>query len=85
MNNVKRSWRNYNKSLVERGSITIWIYEDLLKTVYRLTFRSLEGYFNSLFSLVGSEMQSPHYTLFCKRGNEVKDLLPKLEIDAQWK
>ena len=104
MNNVKRCWREYNKSLVQRGSITLWIDEELLKndqvfestkgrpkfkkailqagwllkTVYRLTFRSLEGYFNSLFSLVGSEVHSPHYTLFCKRGNEVKDLLPKL-------
>jgi len=104
MNNVKRCWGKYNKSLVQRGSITFWIDKDLLendkvfeptkgrprfkkailqagwllKTVYRLTFRSLEGYFNSLFSLVGSGVQSPHYTLFCKRGNEVKDLLPKL-------
>jgi len=83
MNNVKRCWGQYNKSLVQRGSITFWIDEDLLKnkevfestkgrpkfkkailqagwllkTVYRLTFRSLEGYLNSLFFLVGSEVQ----------------------------
>ena len=104
MNNEKRCWKEYNKSLVQRGSITFWIDEDLLKndqifdstkgrpkfkqailqsgwllkTVYKLTFRSLEGYFNSLFSLVNSEIKSPHYSLFCKRGNEVKNLLPKL-------
>ncbi len=31
MNNVKRCWRKYNKSLVQRGSITLWIDEALLK------------------------------------------------------
>jgi hypothetical protein len=31
MNNVKRCWREYNKSLVQRGSITLWIDEDFLK------------------------------------------------------
>jgi len=103
MNN-KRCWRNYNKSLVQRGSITFWIDKDflkssqthtstkgrpkfkkaiiqagwLLKTAYKLTFRSLEGYFNSILEMVGSEASSPHYTLFCKRGKEVAELLPKL-------
>jgi len=104
MNNAKRCWSQYNKSLVQRGSITFWIDEELLKnedvfegtkgrpkfkkailqagwllkTVYKLTFRSLEGYFNLLFSLVNSRAKSPNYTLFCKRGNEIRSLLPKL-------
>ena len=104
MNNNKRCWKQHNKSLVQRGSITFWIDEDLLKndqafestkgrpkfktpliqvgwllkTVYKLTFRSLQGYLDSLFTLVGANLNSPHYSLFCKRGNEVKDLLPKL-------
>jgi len=38
----------------------------------------LQGYLDSLFTLVGANLNSPHYSLFCKRGNEVKDLLPKL-------
>lgn len=32
MNNAKRCWKNNNQSLVQRGSITFWIQEDLLKT-----------------------------------------------------
>jgi len=31
MNNNKRCWKQYNKSLVQRGSITFGIDEDLLK------------------------------------------------------
>jgi len=100
----KRNWSEYNKSLVQRGSITFWIDEIFLKTsqfhestkgrpkfkkalilmgwtlktTYRLTFRSLEGYFNSLLDLMNLPMKAPHYTLFCKRGKEVAELLPKL-------
>lgn len=100
----KRNWSKYNKSLVQRGSITFWIDENflktkefqestkgrpkfkssiihigwILKTVYHLTFRSLEGYFKSLLFLLGIEMPSPSYSLFCKRGKEVAELLPKL-------
>ncbi len=102
--NVKRCWSKYNKSLVNRGSITFWIDRDLLtdkacfestkgrpkfkssiikagwvlRVVYRLSFRSLEGFFSSLLSMLGSTMKSPDYTLFCKRGDEVASLLPKL-------
>ena len=104
MNNKKRCWQNYNKSLVKRGSITFWIDEGLLKSdsalestkgrpkfktsiiqagwilriVYKLTFRSLEGFFSSLLSMLESDIESPNYTLFCKRGHEVASLLPKL-------
>jgi IS5 family transposase len=100
----KRNWSKYNKSLVQRGSITFWIDENflknsefqeptkgrpkykssiihmgwILKTAYHLTFRSLEGYFNSLLSLIGVDIACPNYTLFCKRGKEVAELLPKL-------
>lgn len=103
-NNVKRCWKEYNRSLVQRGSITFWIDENflknsdvfeetkgrprfkkslilsgwILKIVYKLTFRSLEGFFNSLLHLIGSEITSPHYSLFCKRSKEVSSLLPKL-------
>lgn len=100
----KRNWAKYNKSLVQRGSITFWIDEDflqsadfqeatkgrprfktsmiymgwILKTTYRLTFRALEGYFDSLLSIAKVEAKAPHYTLFCKRSKEVAELLPKL-------
>lgn len=100
----KRNWANYNKSLVQRGSITFWIdtnflkYSSLqeptkgrpkfhtsiihmgwvLKITYKLTFRALEGYFYSLFQLLGIKKDLPHYSLFCKRGKEVLAYLPKL-------
>lgn len=100
----KRNWKQYNRSLVQRGSITFWIDKKflqeakfqestkgrpkfassiihmgwILKTVYKLTFRSLEGYFQSLLALLGIEQTVPHYSLFCKRGKEVAKLLPKL-------
>ena len=60
----------FKTSLIYMG----WI----LKTTYRLTFRSLEGYFNSLFALLEVTAIAPHYTLFCKRGKEVAELLPNL-------
>jgi len=31
MKNNKRCWKKYNKSLIQRGSITFWIDEELLK------------------------------------------------------
>lgn len=102
----KRKWSQYNKSLVQRGSITFWIDETflktsnfkestkgrpkfkpaiilmgwVLKTAYHLTFRSLEGYFNSLLALLKVENTCPNYTLFCKRGREVAALLPCLSL-----
>lgn len=100
----QRCWKNYNRSLVNRGSITLWIDEDflknhpgtestkgrpkykktiiqtgwVLKTLYHLTFRSLEGYFNSLLKMLGSDILSPHYSLFCKRSSDVQKTLNKL-------
>lgn len=99
-----RCWKNYNKSLVNRGSITFWIDEDflkydssiestrgrlrykntiiqtgwVLKTLYHLTFRSLEGFFNSLLKMMGSKLTSPDYSLFCKRSKDIENLLKKL-------
>ena len=100
----KRNWAKYNRSLVQRGSITFWIDIDFLKNsdfqdptkgrprfktllihlgwtlkvAYKLSFRALQGYLNSLLDLMGIEKELPHYTLFCKRGHEVASLLPKL-------
>jgi len=98
MSHAKRNWSQYNKSLVNRGSLTLWIDKDslkkpliytrkvgrpsfssaiiqtglILKSVYRLTYRALQGFLNSVLSI------SPNYTLFCKRAREVAADLPKL-------
>lgn len=101
---MKRSWKEYNASLVRRGSITFWIEECLLhrsshfektrgrprflrsliqagwvlKVTFKLTYRSLEGYMNSLFALARVQGVAPHYSLFCKRGKEIEGELQKL-------
>jgi hypothetical protein len=103
MSHAKRNWSQYNRSLVNKGSLTIWIdsnyYEQwinlgrrgrpkfdksvikigwILKTVYRLTYRALEGFFGSILKLMKLPHKVPNYTLFCKRANEVLEELPKL-------
>ncbi len=32
MKSKKRNWRQYNKSLIQRGSLTFWVHKDLLRT-----------------------------------------------------
>lgn len=104
MNHAKRNWKEYNKSLVNKGSLTVWIdpnayaqwiYKSgkrgrpkfssyvikvgwILKTVYRLAFRALQGFFNSILQLMKLPMKAPDYSLFSKRAHEVLDDLPRL-------
>ena len=49
-----------------------------IRIAYKLTFRQTQGFFTSLLELLGTDLTPPHYTLLCKRGNEVASLLPKL-------
>lgn len=96
----KRNWREYNKQLVQRGSITFLIdpkllkeesvkrkkpgrplqYSDsliimllMIKIHYRLTYRALQGFIESILISV-----APCYTLVCKRAGLLKTPLPKL-------
>lgn len=103
MSHAKRNWSQYNRSLVNKGSLTIWIDSDcyekwihlgkrgrpkfdksvikigwILKTIYRLTYRALEGFFSSILKLMKLPHKVPNYTLFCKRASEVLEELPKL-------
>lgn len=104
MSYVKRNWQQYNKNLVNRGNIFLWIDKTVLnqwtvkkkkrgrpafsssviqaawflKTFYRCTLRSLQGFLNSLLQLMNQDVKSPNYTVFCKRAAEVAALLPKL-------
>lgn len=94
------NWSNYNKALKSRGSLTIWIEEDLaeswydqrpeqrggqykysdtcirilyqLRVVYRLQFRQLEGFAQSLFELMSLDLEVPCYSQICRRGKELK-------------
>ena len=105
MNNyAKRNWSQYNKNLVNRGSITLWLNKDcldhwvnkngkrgrpaftkeviiaglIIKTVYNLRFRALQGFFASILRLLQLDLKVPHYSLFCKRAKEASSELPKL-------
>lgn len=103
MSRDKRNWQEYNKSLINRGSLTIWIDPNIakewvkqgkrgrpkfcsqvikagliLKTVYRLAYRALQGFFQSILKLMQLPNQVPHYSLFAKRAPEVAKEIPKL-------
>jgi len=96
----KGNWSQYNKSLINRGSITFWIskksikkwkakknkkhighpflYSDdaillahTIRYVYHLPLRALEGFLNSLFSLLHLSLLSPSYTQICRRAKSL--------------
>ena len=99
------NWTEYNKSLINRGSITFWFSEDvikgwvkastncsrgrseiyadaailcsmILKAVYHLTYRSLQGFTRDIITLLGLNLPVPSYTQTCRRAAKLK--LPKL-------
>lgn len=107
-----RNWADYNKSLVQRGSLTVWFSEDALKTwieelssktkkgrpriysdeaimsaliireVFHLPLRALQGFLLSLVSLLRLAIPiSPHYSRICRRnadlGAQIKRLSKK--------
>jgi hypothetical protein len=98
-----RNWKEYNKSLVQRGSITVWFSEDsidkwhatptgkrgrpatysddailtalLIRFVFHLPLRALEGFLSSLVSLMGLHICVPSYSQICRRAQFLgKDL-----------
>lgn len=103
-NHAKRSWSEYNRNLVNRGSITFWISEEclnswqkktgkkgrpafstaviqaglIMKAVYNLPLRSLQGFLSSVLLFLRAGIKCPHYSLFCKRAKEASASLPKL-------
>ena len=100
----KRNWSQYNKSLINRGSLNIWIEEAtqkewfkkckrrgrpsfsvhvielgwVLKIVYRLSLRAMQGFLRSILALLKLELKTPNYTLFCKRAHELSSIPKKL-------
>jgi IS5 family transposase len=61
---------SFSTSVIQLG----WI----IKTVYRLPLRSLQGFMLSILRLMGTELLVPSYTLFCKRAKEAAEALPRL-------
>ncbi len=101
---VKRNWSHYNRTLVNRGSLNIWIDQAtqkqwitkgktrgrprfsshvielgwILKAVYQLSLRALQGFLQSIVELMNLSLEIPHYTLFCKRAREISYSTRKL-------
>ena len=98
-----RNWKDYNKSLIERGSITVWFSQDaidkwhavptgkrgrpstysddailaalLIRFVFHLPLRALEGFLCSLVSFMGLCLCTPSYSQICRRASALgKDL-----------
>lgn len=109
-----RNWKDYNKSLIQRGSITVWFSEDAVKewlaqkeegkkgrpytysdtailtalmvrSVFHLPLRALQGFLTSLVLLMNIELSIPDYTRICRRskslGQELKNLSKKSVTD----
>lgn len=90
-----RNWKDYNKSLIQRGSITVWFSEDaiikwraastgkrgrpsiysddailtalLIRVVFHLPLKALEGFLSSLVLALGICLQIPSYSQICRR------------------
>ena len=102
-----RNWSQYNKSLIQRGSLTIWFSEDAIKKwtaarevgkrgrprlfsddailtalmirfVFHLPLRALEGFLTSLILLLSADLPAPCYTQICRRAKELGQELKKL-------
>lgn len=102
-----RNWAEYNKALIQRGSITIWVdekaikkwfssyhtckagrpatYSDdailtllILREVYKLTLRSLEGFVKALFAAMGLDLPVPSYTQISRRAQSLHKRIGRL-------
>jgi hypothetical protein len=101
-----RNWRDYNRSLVQRGNITVWfspdaidkwlaaptgkrghpsIYSDdailtalLIRFVFHLPLRALEGFLFSLVSALRLHLHTPSYSQICRRAQLLGKKLERL-------
>ena len=98
----KRNWKQYNRQLVQRGSITFLLdpklfkmkssckqrgrpleFSDqlivmfmMIKIHYRITYRTLQGFMESILTLREQHLAVPSYSLVCKRAGFIKASLP---------
>lgn len=101
-----RNWAEYNKSLVQRGSLTIWFSDEakekwlaekedkkgrpciysndailcalMIKAVYHLPFRALQGLLISIVSLLEVSLPIPSYTEICRRAKGLGQKIERL-------
>lgn len=101
------NWAEYNKALVQRGSLTIWVddgavdgwlvkeklkkrgrpatYSDeailmllVLREVYRLPLRALQGMAASIFQMMGLSLPVPSYSQISRRSKKLSKVLKRL-------
>jgi hypothetical protein len=102
-----RNWSEYNRALIQRGSITVWVEEKFLKNwisfshtgktgrpetysddailmllvlreVFKLTLRSLQGFAKSLFQMMNLNLPIPCYTQICRRAKTLHKRIIRL-------
>ena len=89
------NWKQYNKALINRGSLTFWIDEEaiaewekntrgkrgrprrfsdlaittalMVKRVFSIPLRALQGFIDSVFKLANVPLVCPHYTCISRR------------------
>ncbi|MEZ9292448.1 transposase, partial [Vibrio lentus] len=94
------NWKQYNKALINRGSLTVWIDEKaiaewkqnkqgkrgrprrfsdlaittalMVKRVFSMPLRALQGFLDSVFKLANIPLVCPHYTGISRRAKEVE-------------
>ncbi|CAH1536806.1 hypothetical protein THZG08_580003 [Vibrio owensii] len=98
-----KNWRQYNSSLINRGSLTFWIDEEairdwkqpkqgkqgkrgrprtfsdlaittalMVKRVFSMPLRALQGFIDSVFRLADVPLVCPHYTCISRRAKYVE-------------
>ncbi len=102
-----RNWSEYNKALIQRGSINVWMDEEsikkwisthhtcqagrpatysdeailmmlILREVYKLSLRSLQGFVQSLFGRLELTLPVPSYSQISRRAQKLHKKLTKL-------
>ena len=108
------NWKQYNQSLINRGSLTFWIDKEtisgwaqskhnkrgrprrlsdlaittalMVKRVFSMSLRALQGFVNSIFRLAHVPLSCPQYTCISRRAKQVKTktrkVIQPLGIDA---
>ncbi len=94
------NWKQYNKALINRGSLAFWIDEEaiakwkqnkqgkhgrprqfsdlaittalMVKRVFSMPLRALQGFLDSVFKLASIPLVCPHYTCISRRAKEVE-------------
>ncbi|MEZ9183237.1 IS5 family transposase [Vibrio splendidus] len=94
------NWKQYNQSLINRGSLTFWIDEEaisgwaqskqnkrgrprrfsdlaittalMVKRVFSMPLRALQGFIDSIFRLAHVPLSCPHYTCISRRAKQVE-------------